>query len=651
MVRHHVEAFGIDASDKLSQFYAPSFDSSLFEVFVALTSGATLVMARTEIIKDPAQFSEYIRQHGVTTLTAPPIYLGTLDRGKMGTVKRIVSAGDNAKVEDAREYAKTKDYYNSYGPTETTVCVTHYRVDAAIAYGSRVPIGKPIHNTSIYVLDDGLRLVPEGCIGEICIAGAGLARGYLNRGDLTDAAFVPNPFVPGERLYRTGDLGLWLPDGNLELIGRKDTQVKIRGYRIELGEIEAVLAQYQDVREAVVLAREDQPGDKRLVAYVSSAQALTAAALREYLKSRLPEFMIPSAFVVLPGMPLTANGKIDRKSLPAPQSETGAGSSYAPPENRVQERLARIWSEVLGVPRVGIHDNFFELGGDSILIIVTVSRANREGLKITPQQMFERQTVAALAEVAGETIVVETDQGPVTGSAPLTPIQRWFFSQPLDARHHFNQSVMLEIPESVETEVLREAVKSLIEHHDALRLRFTERNGLWEQQHAPAGGEVPFGVTVSDDETAIHAQAAQLQASLHLAEGPLLRVQLFRSALGLPSRLLVIVHHLAVDGVSWRVLFEDLALACRQIGDGQPVNLPAKTSSFQECARRLESFSRTHVANLNYWLDEQHWQAPRLPVDRTVPPEANTISSVAEVTISLHEGSDPQPVAGCSEGL
>ena len=303
----------------------------------------------------------------------------------------------------------------------------------------------------------------------------------------------------------------------------------------------------------------------------------------------------------------------------------------------MQERLARIWSEVLGVPRVGIHDNFFELGGDSILIIVTVSRANREGLKMTPQQMFERQTVAALAEVAGETIVVETDQGPVTGSAPLTPIQRWFFSQPLDARHHFNQSVMLEIPESVETEVLREAVKSLIEHHDALRLRFTERNGLWEQQHAPAGGEVPFGVTVSDDETAIHAQAAQLQASLHLAEGPLLRVQLFRSALGLPSRLLVIVHHLAVDGVSWRVLFEDLALACRQIGDGQPVNLPAKTSSFQECARRLESFSRTHVANLNYWLDEQHWQAPRLPVDRTVPPEANTISSVAEVTISLDE--------------
>ena len=193
MVRHHVEAFGIDASDKSSQFYAPSFDSSLFEVFVALTSGATLVMARTEIIKDPAQFSEYIRQHGVTTLTAPPIYLGTLDRGKMGTVKRIVSAGDNAKVEDAREYAKTKDYYNSYGPTETTVCVTHYRVDAAIAYGSRVPIGKPIHNTSIYVLDDGLRLVPEGCIARLHCRRRS-ARGYLNRGDY-GCRILPNPFV------------------------------------------------------------------------------------------------------------------------------------------------------------------------------------------------------------------------------------------------------------------------------------------------------------------------------------------------------------------------------------------------------------------------------------------------------------------------
>jgi amino acid adenylation domain-containing protein/non-ribosomal peptide synthase protein (TIGR01720 family) len=640
MVWHHIKAFGIGSSDRLSQFYAPSFDSSLFEVFVALASGATLVMTSRETIKDPAQFSECIRAYGVTTLTAPPVFLSTLDRQKMGTVKRIVSAGDNARVEDALDFARSLAYYNSYGPTEASVCVTHYRVDAGVAYGSRIPIGRPIHNTYLLLLDESLRLVPKGCIGEICIGGASLARGYLNRADLTEAAFVVHPFEPGARLYRTGDLGVWLPDGNLELVGRRDTQVKIRGYRIELGEIEAVLSQHPEVNSAAVVAREDQPGDRRLVAYVSSAQSPTGAALREYLKHRLPEFMIPSVFVVLAEMPLTANGKIDRKSLPDPKNEAGDASSYAPPENPMQERLARIWSEVLGVPGIGIHDNFFELGGDSILIILTVSRANKQGIRITPQQIFERQTVAALSEIALDTKDVTADQAPVTGSAPLMPMQRWFFSQPLEERHHYNQSVMLGLPDDLDEGTLREAARSLIEHHDALRLRFVEQDGGWRQEHAPADEadeDVPFGASFADEEAEVQAKAAQLQASLNISEGPLLRIHLFRSARGRSSRLLFIVHHLVVDGVSWRILFEDFDTACRQLSQGQDVSLPPRTTSFQAWAHRLEEFAQTDFEGLGYWTADSLSHAARLPVDRAVPPERNTVSTAAEVTSLFDE--------------
>ncbi|MGH9667208.1 MAG: phosphopantetheine-binding protein, partial [Bryobacteraceae bacterium] len=426
---------------------------------------------------------------------------------------RIVSAGDNAKVDDARSFARSVDYYNSYGPTEAAVCVTHYRVDADVPYAARIPLGKAIDNIAIYLLDEKLKLVPDGCIGEICISGAGLARGYLNRPDLTEAAFVPNPFCEGERLYRTGDLGVWLPGGELELIGRKDTQVKIRGYRVELGEIEAVLAQHPRVREAVAAALESQSGEKRLAAYVTTQGEVTAAELRGYLKERVPEFMSPSAFVILDQMPLTPNGKIDRKALPAPDESGAADAAYDAPKTEMQEQIVRIWAEVLGIERVGIHRNFFEIGGDSILIIQAVARANRTGIKLSAQQFFEHQTVAELAEVAVSASAVSAEQGVITGAAPLTPIQHWFFSQRLTAPDHFNQSVMLEVPSDLEPETVRAAVKHLVAHHDALRLRFTETDGHWEQRHEAPGTDVPYSWSEAESDAAIEAQAAEVQES------------------------------------------------------------------------------------------------------------------------------------------
>jgi non-ribosomal peptide synthase protein (TIGR01720 family) len=567
----------------------------------------------------------------VTTITAPPLYLAALDRGKLSSVRRIVSAGDNAKVDDARDFARSIAYYNSYGPTEATVCVTHHRVDPLAPYAARIPIGKAIDNIAIHLMDRNLNLVPEGCIGEICIAGAGLARGYLNRPDQTGTAFVPNPFQDGERLYRTGDLGVWLPDGELELIGRMDTQVKIRGYRVELGEIEAVLAQHGRIRDAAVVAYENQPGEKRLAAYVTVDAPVSPAELREYLKKRLPEFMVPPVFVVLDAMPLTANGKIDRKALPAPKEAAAAGGAGDAPESEIEERLARIWAEVLGLDRVGIRDNFFELGGDSILIIQAVARANRAGIRLSAQQFFEHQTIAELAAVAVDARAVAAEQGVVTGPVPLAPMQEWFFSRSFAAPHHFNQSVMLEVPPDLAPETVEAAVEELLKHHDALRLRFAKIGDQWEQRYDMPGAETPFTWSNVSTDPEVERRAAQIQSGMDLVHGPVIRVHLFRRPQSDPCLLLVAAHHLVIDGVSWRILLEDLYALCRGAA------LPAKTSSFREWTSRLGELSRTDFEGLSYWRHVGAAPVTSIPKDREGSCDRNTSASAADVRCSLDQ--------------
>jgi amino acid adenylation domain-containing protein/non-ribosomal peptide synthase protein (TIGR01720 family) len=606
MAEHHVEAFGFDSSDRLAQFYSPSFDGSMMEIFVALLAGARLVLAPPATIRDPQLFSKYVERMGVTTVNAPPMYLRTLDWNRLNSVRRVISAGDSAVVEDAQRLAATRSYHNSYGPTEATVCVTDYVVEPGVTYGLRIPVGKPIRNVRIYLLDDDLNLVPEGCVGEVCISGMALARGYLNREDLTRAAFVSNPFEPRSRLYRTGDLGVWLPDGNLEIVGRKDAQVKIRGYRVEPGEIEAVLLEHPAVSEAALVVREDALGNKQLLACVAPEKA-TAAELRDHLKTRLPEFMIPSGFAFFEKLPVTANGKLDRQRLASASTATAPVESHARPQNAIQERLAQIWSEVLGIASVGIHDNFFELGGDSILVIQVVSRAQQTGIRITARQHLEHPTIEALSRLAMDASLMQADQGIVTGPAPLTPVQRWFFSQEMEDPHHYNQSTMLEVGAGFEPAVIERALEHLIQHHDALRLAFFRSAGGWEQLHATpplmaaVGTTSLEGLTSAARESTILAEASRLQASFHLSEAPLLRLHLFQSGVDQPSLLLVIAHHLIIDGVSWRILLEDLYTACLQIEAGEGVQLAAKTTSFRDWATCLEEYSKREFEACEYW--------------------------------------------------
>src|SRR6185503_8580761 len=349
-------------------------------------------------------------------------------------------------------------------------------------------IGRPMANTVAFILDASFRLVPIGVAGELYLGGAGLARGYLNQPAQTAERFVPHPFSSqGARLYRTGDLTRYLPGGNIEFLGRIDDQVKIRGFRVELGEIEVILRQHAKVKEAIVLAREDEPGHKRLVAYIVEERraSLSIKELHAHLEQKLPGHMIPAAFVMLEQVPLTLNGKIDRKALPSPeQARSESSESYVAAGTDAQRILAAIWQEVLGIDRVGIHDNFFQLGGDSILSIQIVAKARPAGLHLTPKHLFQYQTIAELALVATTAMAPQVEQGLVTGAVPLTPIQHWFFHQKLDNPNHFNQALLLRVQPDIDARLLRQAVMHLIEHHDALRLRFTHTEQRWQQSHA-----------------------------------------------------------------------------------------------------------------------------------------------------------------------
>ena len=633
-----------------------SFDMCLKQLFAPLVSGNEAWLLPEEVVTQPDALVGTLStrpQFGFNCV--PSLWKAILDsvepagaallNQRLGLLVFGAERLHPSLVQRTFELAPRVQLWNIYGPTE----ITANACGTIVNNGDEITIGRPLSHVQIYLLDEHLNQVPLGVAGEIYVGGGGVARGYQSQPELTAERFIPDAFgTPGSRLYRTGDLARLLPDGRIDFIGRADHQVKIRGYRIELGEIETALARHPNVREAVVVAREEVAGEARLVGYVTAkpGHEVRPDELREYLQSRLPNYMVPAAFVTLNALPLTANGKIDRRALPAPEAAGHARwTEVVAPRTPTEKLLTEIWSDVLGLNRaeVGVADNFFELGGDSILAIKIVARSNAAGLSLATGQLFRHQTIAELAEATGVTTNVRAQQDTVTGAVPLTPIQHWFFENPLPNPHHFNQSLMIEIRKSLDTSLVEEVVTHLIAHHDAFRLRFRQENGSWRQFATGPDANVPFSrVDVSQHTgaaltSAIETAAAEAQASLNITDGPLVRVVLFDAGEHEPARLLIVVHHLAMDIVSWSALLEDFNNAYEQLSRGEAVRLPAKTTSYKTWAERLQSYARSEELRreAKHWLAPAYQSVSRLPVD--YPEGVNDISTVSTFHVSLDE--------------
>ncbi|GAA4058582.1 amino acid adenylation domain-containing protein [Actinomadura miaoliensis] len=639
--------FDFGPDDVWTLFHSYAFDFTVWELWGALAYGGRLVVVPYLTSRSPDDFLRLLAAEKVTVLSQTPsafYQLMAADRENPGVdlaLRYVVFGGE------ALEPGRLEDWYsrhaddapvlvNMYGITETTVHVTHQpldRVQAATAPGSLIGTGIP--DLRIYVLDEKLRPVPPGVVGELYVAGAGLARGYLHRSALTAERFVADPYGPsGTRMYRTGDLARWLSDGRLEYLGRSDQQVQLRGFRIELGEVEAVLARHEGVADVAVVVRDD-----RLIAYVVASGDIDPSELRRFTGSQVPEYMVPAAVVKLDALPLTVNGKLDRTALPDPEFSVRVSSRT--PRTAEEEVLAGLFAEVLGLERVGVDDGFFDLGGDSIIAIQLVSRARQAGLVISPREVFQHQTVEELAAIAkplADGGATETEPpGTGLGVVPATPIMRWFqeLTGPTD---DYSQRTLLQVPPGLAVDALVGALQKVLDHHDMLRLRVDRAEPHWEFEVAEPGtvdaAALVRRVDVSDvrDLHAVLAEeAATARAGLDPEAGIMTRLVWFDAGPARSGRLLVTVHHLAVDAVSWPILLLDLVTALTGGGDFDPVG-----TSYRRWAQRLvaEAAEPARTAELPLWTDILATPDPALG-DRPLDPAADTFGTARHLTVDL----------------
>jgi len=561
-----IASFGIGAGSRVAQFASVSFDAFAVECCMALLAGAALVPVPSGQ-RMGAELAAYLARTGVTHVTLPPAVLGSLPPGSLGQETLLIVAGEACPGELVAQWSPGRRMFNAYGPTETTVCAT---ISAALAGSGAPPIGSPVAGTRVYVLDDALRLVPPGVAGELYIAGTGLARGYLGQPGLTASRFVACPFgAPGERMYRTGDLVRWRPDGQLVFAGRADDQVKIRGFRVELGEIESVLSGHPAVARAAVAVREDQPGGARLAGYVVAAagEVPDAAALRAHVAARLPEYMVPAAFVTVDSLPLSENGKLDRAALPAPEYGAAGADEYLPPRTEAEQVLAQLWADVLGAKQVGTHDSFFDLGGHSLLAVRLISRVRAAlGVEIPIGDLFAAPTVAAMAGLleAGTPVRPALTAAPARPArVPLSAAQQrlWFIGQLEGPSATYNIPAAWRLSGAVDRDALREALADVAARHEALRTVFPHHEGT-PGQHildpAQARPELLESRVAPEATPAALAQAAGYRFDL-TSELPI-RAWLFEEPAG-EHVLLLVVHHIAADGQSMRPLSRDLGVA------------------------------------------------------------------------------------------
>ncbi|WP_424889141.1 amino acid adenylation domain-containing protein [Streptomyces sp. XH2] len=660
------EAYGIEPADRVLQKTPASFDVSVWEFFLPLVSGAAVVLARPGGHRDPDYLADLAARSGITTAHFVPSMLTAFTaaaeqdeaiRTGFAGVRRVFCSGEALPAAAVDRFAALWPHielHNLYGPTEAAVDVTYHRTEPGAGV---VPIGRPVWNTRLYVLDAALRPAPVGVPGELYLAGVQLARGYLNRPGLTASRFVADPFSgSGARMYRTGDLVRRRADGAVEYLGRTDDQVKVRGFRIELGEIEAALTALPGVAQAAVTARPLAPGGApQLVAYAVPAAGAAPGAqeLREALAGRLPEHMVPAAVTLLDALPLSVNGKLDRKALPEPARAAARPAAPAPDRrDSPAAAMAAVFAEILGLPDVGEDDNFFVLGGDSIVSIQLVSTARKAGFTIAAKDVFQHPTPAALAAAGRVEDQEPAEASPVPaagedGELPLLPVVHWLRERggPVD---RFNQSVLLTVPAGLRPEPLREALADLARNHPALRLRLDRTGGLWTQEILPAA-EAPAvtdpatlrraditGLAATALNDLLTKEADASAAALDPDHGTVLRALWCDAGPGADGRLLLTVHHLAVDGVSWRVLVPELADAYAARAAGRAPALEPEATGLRSWVVQLlqHAHTRARTAEAAYWRTAL--AGPQAPLSRTAAdPHRDTTATLRTLRMTL----------------
>jgi amino acid adenylation domain-containing protein/non-ribosomal peptide synthase protein (TIGR01720 family) len=632
------DEYALTAADLVLQKTPFSFDVSVWEFFWPLMTGARLVMARPGGHRDTQYLAEVMTQHGVTVCHFVPAmlraFLADAASARCTTLRDVMASGEALPPDVvAAFYTALPDarLHNLYGPTECAVDVSYWPCPSSVVPPALVPIGRAVANTRLYVLDARGRVCPIGVPGELFLAGVQVGMGYHDRPELTAERFVRDPFAPADepkpRMYRTGDQARWRADGTVEYLGRLDFQVKIRGFRIELGEIEAALLAHPQLADAVVTAHEAPGAEKRLVAYVvAKGEAPTVGALRDHLLTTLPDYMVPALFVWLEALPLSSNGKVDRRALPEPEAvRVDAARALVAPRSEAEAAIAAAWAAVLRVEAVSVEDNFFELGGDSLLAIQLISRVARAGFTLSLTDALKHPTVAGQATVARPravaAVVAEAVDVPVPAltAVPLTPVQAWFAElDPADA-HHWNQGFAFAVEPSLDLARFERAVQAVAAHHDAFRLRFARgSDGTWRQWYAaePAYGFERVTLPMGDAAVEITAAARRAQQALDLERGPLVRVVVMTRA-GAAVRVALVAHHLVVDGVSWRVLREDMDQAYAPLAAGAAVTLaPAgRWLAWSEAVSR-EAGSARLGAEADYWRAQVAPGAAAVPAAR-----------------------------------
>ncbi|WP_313077148.1 non-ribosomal peptide synthetase, partial [Lacrimispora sp.] len=584
---------------RVLQTGAVSFDASTLEIWGPLLNGGSLYLYDNEVLTDAIRLKQEIRDKQINTLWLTAALYNQMveeDRTMFKPLTYLLVGGEKLSEPHIRMLDREGSMVkviNGYGPTENTTFTSTYEIPEDF---EQIPIGKPIHNTQVYILNKE-ELCGIGVPGELCAAGDGIARGYLNRPELSAEKFIKNPFGEG-MMYRTGDLACWRPDGNIEYLGRMDEQIKIRGFRVELGEIESRLHEIKGIHETVVIAGESAGGGTYLCAYVVSDEKIEVKDIREKLKRTLPDYMIPSYVMQVERIPVTRNGKLDRRALPEPEYQSTW--EYIPSRNIVEETVVNAFEGILGVKPVSVTDGFFDLGGDSIKAIRVVSKIREAGYQTSLKAIMSEQTPENIAKITKkEFTMVSAEQGEVTGEVKLTAIQRDFFEGGLRNPGYFNQSFLYDCKERVDLEALHKTLNQLAVHHDMLRAVYDsgiQRIGStgerqWYHFHK-------FDCRVED----ISEFADQMQSSINIEQGPLMRIGLFHTEE--IDYLLVIIHHLVVDGVSWRILQEDLENGYRQAKAGKDIVLPAKTTSFKAWSESVSLYSRSSRLK----REEEYWK-------------------------------------------